>query len=344
MSSTATATAEGSTLTYRTDPADRRPAWNVMGKGLAVKGKYVEDVLTEKGLDYTIAMRSLLAVPTADEADTIQAASQVAEGHWLTVPQHRASVRIERDGSQRVLGVVGNRYTPVQNIDAFGWLDYLVGEFSAEIIGAADFRNGAKSLMVLDLHRPMEIGGRDRVESFLAVTTAHDGSGALQAAILPQRIACTNVLHGGLGKGTEQAWSFSHTPKWERRYEAAQRTILKSVTYLDAFQAEADRMLATAMTDREFDKIVAGLLPVAKDASERVQAAAQERRQVLRSLFHGPANAEIAGTRWAGYNAVTEFVDWGRPVRKGGDVARAEGALEGWTVRLKDKAFAAFSR
>ncbi len=57
------------------------------------------------------------------------------------------------------------------------------------------------------------------------------------------------------------------------------------------------------------------LLPTAPDASDRQAKALTEARATLHGLFTtAPTQDSIRGTRWAAYNAITEFADWG-PLR-----------------------------
>ena len=119
-------------------------------------------------------------------------------------------------------------------------------------------------------------------------------------------------------------------------------------------EEEARRLLDTRMIDAEMGRIVNQLWP-ASDKTKRDGEATPEaaRRAQWRELIwdlyrNSPTTEGVRGTRWGGYQAVTEALDHFRPVKvaKGdylaAQVARAEGALDGPTVRVKDRVWKLF--
>lgn len=314
-------------------PESRQMPWNVMGGDLTTGHKSVAEGLAATGLDFTVEMRP------AYGAD--------ANGKPLLAKNLRSVVRPMPDGGEKVMAVTGTRFTPIQNADAFAVNDYLVDEFGAEIVGLCDFRGGGASLMVLALPNTISLrtpnGGEDRVDLNLLTKNAHDGSAALTFALTPMRPACTNALPAAL-REAKRTWKISHTPNAQGRVDLARHSILASLAYADEFAAKAQQMLDQPMIDREFDKIVEGLWRVQEDARET--KAGQNRIAVqdeVKALYRESQTLEgIRGTRWGGYNAVTEWLDWLRPVR-GGEISRAEGSLEGPYVRQKAKVWETFA-
>lgn len=307
---------------------DRRRPWNVMGNDLDLMGvTNVADALAQAGLDYTISKQEVVTT----------------EG--LKADKFRATVRTDKNGDQRVLGVVGTRYTIVQNPDAFAPADVLAAQFGAKFDGAADFRDGSKSLLIMDLGKRVLIGQDDAVDTYVIFGNSHDGSGSLYYAITPVRLRCTNALTATLvgAKDAGRLFRMSHTPNFAAKQAIAVEALSNALNYMDEFSVMANRMADQAITDREFSKIVAGIFPLKDDASDRTMDTVATARAAVTALYHGEANANITGTRWGAYNAVTEYVDWARPVRQGDPVARAEGALDGPYVRVKQRALEAFA-
>lgn len=316
------------------EAAARQLPWDAMGSALSTKATTVAAALKESGLDYQVEVRQAMSghAPRPD-----------GSGHnartQLTADGFQSIVRPMPDGSEKVLAFTKKRYTPIQNQDAFKVADYLVQEFGAKITGAADFRNGDRSLLVVGLPDTISLvqpnGGEDRVDLDLLITNDHAGNAALSLALTPMRIACTNALPAAL-KTAERVWKISHTPNAQVRLDPAAEAIKKALVYRDAFQEKAQAMLDQEMVDAEFQKMVAKLYPVKKDA-EGVQA--ERRRGIQADLLNlwatSPTLEGIRGTRWAGYNTVTEYLDHYRPVRGEESVARAEGALDGPYVRQK---------
>lgn len=312
----------------------REMPWNVMGKDLTDKaGKNLAKALKESGLDYDVEVWNTQAIDPLT-------------GRVLENAKGRQIVRPTADGLM-VVGQTGTRFTPIQNRDAFAVGGDLVGEFGATITGLADFRHGGASLMVVDLGRPIVLntpdGGEDVIDLNLLVKNAHDGSSALTFALTPMRLACTNALQAAIA-GATRSWKISHTPNAQERVNLAVTAIKEAVGYQEKFQEVAQAMVDQPMVDAEFAKIVGRLWKVAPDAEGKVADRKRDiQAQVIDLYRNSPTLEHVRGTRWAGYNAITEYLDHYRPVKGDADRARAEGALEGPNVRVKDNMWKMFA-
>lgn len=320
-----------------TTTTSRQLPWDAMGGALTVKGaKSVKAALAAKGLDYTVETRYAIS---GDASITANQDLDVNKRTKRLAPAHQALVRPMPDGSEKVLAFTRKRYTPIQNVDAFDPANYLVQEFGAKITGAADYRNGEKSILVVELPDTITLSGKggtpDPVSLNLIISNDHAGNAALTYALTPLRLPCTNVLPATI-KDAPRVWKVSHTPKAQERIDLAADAIKRALVYAEAFQAKAQAMLDQEMTDVLFARMVQRLYPV-KVTDEGVKAdRRRELHATLETMWHtSPTIVDIAGTRWAGYNVVTEYLDHFRPVRSEPGVARAEGALEGAYVRQK---------
>ena len=230
--------------------------WNVMGAALTISATTVADALRQAELDYTVRLIDVEAVTT------VKGGANDGAPIRLPAENYRAVVRPLADGSERVLGITGRRFRPIQNVDAFAPADYLVSEFGAKIVGAADFRNGAASLLVCDLAEPVILdrpdGGTDRVDLNLLIKNTHDGSGALTLALTGMRFACTNAIQAAL-RASVRTWKITHTPNAAARLAIATTAIQEAVTYRQEFTTMAQAMMDAPMIEAEFAKIVGNI-------------------------------------------------------------------------------------
>ena len=325
-------TTTANTITGPKYGTSREMPWNVMGAELTgMAHTNLDAALAESGLDFDVHTLPVVAYENGE-------GEPMAFATFIEADKSRAVIRPWND-TQKVVGMVGTRYTPIQNRDAFAVGGDLVGEFGAKITGMADFRHGGASLMVVDLMRPITLttpdGGEDTMDLNLLVKNSHDGSSALTFALNPMRLACTNALPAFIA-GATRSWKISHTPNAQERMDLAAVAIKEAVGYQEKFQAAAQAMMDQPMVEAEFAKIVAGLWKVAPEAEGKVAERKRETQAALIDLYrNSPTLDTIRGTRWAGYNALTEYLDHYRPVKGQQDVARAEGALEGPNVRVK---------
>jgi phage/plasmid-like protein (TIGR03299 family) len=231
-----------------------------------------------------------------------------------------ASVRTNKDGAQAVLGVVGERYTVVQNSDALAFADNIL-DGGGRWETAGGLKGGAVvfgSMAVLDDIVLDPQGAADKIKTYLLISTSHDGSSAIQVSSTPVRVVCSNTLNMAL-KGTKNSVKFRHTASIEGKVLHARQSLGMASTYFDAFEVEAQALFAQAVTNDKFDKIVKAIYPEPNrvDAAKVAVTKWDNRRERLFGLWNGPTNANISGTAWAALNAVTEENQWYRQVRGG---------------------------
>jgi phage/plasmid-like protein (TIGR03299 family) len=266
------------------------------------------DVNTDKmislaGLDWSVDLVPLVT----DDSDKMNAGAY-------------ASVRTDSDGARSILGVVGERYTVVQNRDALSFADNIL-DGGGRWETAGGLKGGAVvfgSMAVLDDIVLDPSGAADTIKTYLLISTSHDGSSAVQVLTTPVRVVCSNTLNMAI-KGTKNSIKFRHTQSIEGKVLHARQSLGLATTYFDAFEKEAQELFATSVTNAKFDEIVKGVFPEPDRATAAKVAVTKwdNRRDRLFDLWRGETNANIAGTAWAAFNALTEENQWYRQVRVG---------------------------
>lgn len=236
------------------------------------------------------------------------------------------------DGEEDVLAVVGERYKIVQNEELFGFGDNILdGGGLWETAGS--IKDGRVVFGSLSMPNDVVLdpnGSADEVRSYLLITTSHDGSTAVTAAVTPVRVVCQNTLAMALGN-VKQSFKIRHTATVEGKIAAARDALGVTFDYMSVFQMEAEAMIQQSMTDAQFLDIVQQLYPKPTAADSKAAKTRWDNKVVLlESIFSGTADgpdttANIRNTAWAGLNALTEALDWYRNPRKG----NAESVLVG---------------
>ena len=240
------------------------------------------------------------------------------------------------------LGVVGSRYTPVQNSEAFAFLNDLSDESGAVFETAGSIDNGKKVFMSMKMPNDMLIGGVDKIDTYLLAWNTHDGSSSFTVAVTPIRVVCQNTLTMAIKKA-ENSFSLRHTPRVSGKVQAARDTLNLTYRYVEEFEKEAEMLIAQSMTDKEFKLIVEKMIPIDEE-SERARNLADTARDTMLALWKAPTQLNVAGTKWAAYNAIVEYSDWAKPIRsENPDVKRAEKIVKGQGERFKNRALALLS-
>lgn len=240
-------------------------------------------------------------------------------------------------GATEYLGVVGEDYSVVQNEQVAETLNLLVDESGAHFETAGSMRKGRNVFVTMKLPTAMEIAGVDRLDLYLAATTSHDGTASLRLDATPVRIECANTQRLAYER-SRGSYTFRHTSNVTSKIAEARQALGLMWKAFDEFETEAEKMINEALTMGEFEKIVAQLWPVADDASDAAKNNAKQRGSTLRYLIRdADTQKAIKGTRWAGYQAITEYLDHFAPAKT--DTIRATRALTGAGADIKARAF-----
>jgi phage/plasmid-like protein (TIGR03299 family) len=178
----------------------------------------VEDGIKEAGLDWEVKPCPIEVVTGKTKAQRV-----LAKGY-------KAMIRVT-DGS--VLGILTDRYKPLQNKDAFGFFDKFLKDGSCQLESAGSLKDG-KFVWVLAKISALtaEISDGDQVISYLLLSNAHDGSRAITIAFTPIRVVCWNTLSSAHGiadknadKITGKAIRVLHTENAKANLKAVQEEI-----------------------------------------------------------------------------------------------------------------------
>jgi phage/plasmid-like protein (TIGR03299 family) len=220
-----------------------------------------------------------------------------------------------------VLSVVGSRYKVVQNEDLFSFADNILdGDSRCAWESAGSLKAGKVVFGSLTVPREMVLdpqGANDKTKLYLIVWTSHDGSVAVQAAITPVRVVCQNTLNLAM-KSAKQSFKIRHTQTAEGKIQIARETLGLTLGYFDEFEKSAQELFKQEITDKQFQDIVKTIYPKPeKDASKLAITKWDNKVILLNDLYHNsPTNANIKGTKWGAFNALTERLDYFRSTRK----------------------------
>jgi phage/plasmid-like protein (TIGR03299 family) len=206
-----------------------------------------------------------------------------------------------------VLSVVGGRYKVIQNEELFSFADNIVDGDSR-----VAWESAGSLKMVLDPQ-----GANDKTQLYLIVWTSHDGSVAVQAAITPVRVVCQNTLNLAM-RNAKQSFKIRHTQTAEGKIQVARETLGLTLGYFDEFEKQAQQLFTQSITDKQFADIVKTIYPKPEESASKLAKTKWDNKVVLLDdLYHNsPTNANIKGTKWGAFNALTERLDYFRSTRK----------------------------
>lgn len=291
--------------------------------------------------------------PTADRAIEISGlgwlvAKEPIESGGLVVPGFYVTARQDIQDADRFLGVVQERYQPIQNREVLGIADDLIGEGGAKFETLGSLWGGRTCYATVVLPDSLAVRD-DLINKYLVLKWSHDGTSGVEGCVTPVRVVCANTVRAAFS-AAQASISIRHTVSAMTRIEEARRVLKLTNEYYE----NAGRLF-TSMAEKKVDRrfVEAYLKAIFPDPKEGVKPTKTEnRRQAVRELFFGgQAGARmdaVRGTAWGLYNATTQWIDHGRTTRthngRSADEARLDAIMWGQGAKLRQTAFGLIAR
>lgn len=240
---------------------------------------------------------------------------------------------IRRKDNNLPLAILGSRYCPIQNSEAFEFFDEIIGHGQAYYETAGSLRGGKRIWIMATLPGKLflETKPEDETEKKVLLYTAHDGTAGIWMQLIGNRVVCQNTLSVALRTATNQI-KVRHTKNYKQRIDVAAKAIGMAHAYFDDLQHVMNVLSKQQMSKSEAESFVEKLIPTSKE--EPSTRTANKRVEVLNLFQSGVGNA--GRTAYDMLNAVTELVDHHndgritkvRTAQAGADNVKAENRFE----------------
>ncbi len=220
------------------------------------------------------------------------------------IPNKYATMRSDTND---VLGVVGARYQPIQNREAFTFFDALVGEDEAIYHTAGVLGKGERIWVLAKLPDYIKVGKKDIVDKYLLLTNSHDGSSVVRAKLTPIRVVCNNTLSVAL-TGTEQEVRIRHTASAVDKLEEAHKLLGLTNSLYEQLDGIFNTMALRKISEKQLIDYVKTLVPENPEAKHQTRN--ENIRNSILDLHETGLGADLSrGTVYSAYNAVSEYTD-----------------------------------
>ena len=218
-----------------------------------------------------------------------------------------------RSDNKRVLGIVTDRYSVVQNNEAFAFTDALLGE-GVRYETAGSLKSGKKIWLLARAPENRILG--DKIAPYLCFMNTHDGSSALRILLTPIRIVCNNTLNLALNNA-KRTWSAIHVGSLQDKIETARTTLQLTHNYMDSLNEKAHLLSEKNISDADLNDLINELFPVPDKISKRQKTNIVEMRNELRYRYQkAPDLKKHRGNAWGFMGAVSDFVTHVEPRRE----------------------------
>lgn len=200
------------------------------------------------------------------------------------------------------LGIVGKNYKPIQNIEAFGFMDTLTMSKEAKYHTAGALFSGERVWILAKLPDQIVVLDEDAIDKYLLITNNHDGRGSLKVMFTPIRVVCMNTLNHAM-RGAQTTVNIAHTGDIEKKVIEAQRVLGIAVNYFKDLEGIFKNFAARELAETDLKEYIENVVPGESTRSTNIRTRIEE-------LCHTGAGSEYScGTLWGAYNAIAEYVD-----------------------------------
>lgn len=256
--------------------------------GHEIKGApTIREGLAEVGLDWRVELHRL-------ETTT-----------GLHCPDHNAVVRSD---NSRVLGVVGQKYEPLQNQDAWDWFEPILETGTCVMEAAGSFKGGADVWVMAKVRDALrEVIPGDTVEPYVLLSNNHVGKRGVTMGFFGSRIACSNQFPAIIRAAMAKA---RHTRNMLERMRKPAEEIAAQLESWAAQVAQFRTLAQAPINSTQLDSYVARVFRVTVPGADSDARMPQviERVQELHETGRGTEIPGVRGTWWGAYNAVTEYL------------------------------------
>lgn len=284
------------------------------------------DVMSAAGLDWNVAKCEIVAkMPSHGESFEDATSFFYGDSQYRECPNAFATYRTD---CNLPLGIVKERYTPVQNTEAFTFFDNAIGKDKAIWQTAGFFGNGERVFVSAKLPKNILVNG-DPVENYLVFTTSHDGTSGVKILFTPIRVVCENTLNAAIAGATNYI-SFRHTKSVHSALDTAAEILGIANQKIIYLQEKFNYMNSMTIKDKDAQMVFAKTI-LTEDEMLRLKNTGHTVEQIVtrdwRAIndseismkkvntisemnnyyFNGVGQKEILGTKWGVYNAITGY-------------------------------------
>lgn len=301
-------------------------AWHKLGK--TVDAMTSKEAIVLGGMDFEVALAPVYLgvkdVSSTEVKDNNIAIKHTEKGKvsYMKGKHIKTNFGTFRTDTLQPFGIVGQRYEPIQNIEAFDFFDEIIGQGHAKYETVGALGNGEKVFLTAKIPSTMLVG-KEHIDKYLLLTMAHDGTGSVQIMFTPIRVVCNNTLSAAIGSATNKV-SIRHTKNARARIEAS-KEILGIVQHNGIKLEEVfNRMTEVKINDQQMGERIInsfGLTPMPEDEQSVKKALAagikvspkfstqtsNKFNDIMKYYEIGVGQELIKGTAWGAYNAIVGY-------------------------------------
>ena len=218
----------------------------------------------------------------------------------IIVPNKKALVR---DTDNKLLDIVGNEWTPVQNKEAFDFFTEFCDAGSMKMHTAGSLFDGKRIWALAKVASDFTVFGEDRVEGYLLFSNPHKFGHCVDVRFTPIRVVCNNTLTMSLNTKAQNFAKVNHRGEFDP--SSVKEILGLAENSMDEYKAVAEFLGSKQVSDAKFKEFLGKVFGESKKEDKMTRNA-----ELAYEAFETQPGAEFApGSWWQAINAVTYITD-----------------------------------
>lgn len=251
--------------------------------GTTINETKIDDVLVKAGLDYAV-----IASPLFTEMN----------GKKIEIKSNNVIMKSTGD----ICGVVSDKYVPMQNKDAFDFINYINEDI--HFVKAGETKSGL--VYVIGELNEMNILG-DKFKTHLIFQNSHNGKYQLAMSICPLRIICQNQFNLSF-KESNATYLIRHTKNVESRMAIASESLHKISDYMNSFKQKAELFAQQKVDATQVTKFLNYMFPEKENMSDKALIKLEDEKAKFLKAYNSEDNQNFKGSAWGLLNGLTDYI------------------------------------
>jgi phage/plasmid-like protein (TIGR03299 family) len=209
-----------------------------------------------------------------------------------------------RDDTNEIIGIVSKKYRPFQNVEAFGFFDYLCDKYNASYEYGICIGDGSVVMLQTKMIKTCKIRDNDILQSYVTLKNSFDTTHQMSAVFTPVRLngmsECVSEIEGIPNKIT-----IRHTVSAMDKIAEANKVFDMNQKYFDHFCVFAKNLNQKLINDNIVEEYLNNLFG---PNHETLGKKRHNMKKLIKDIYkYGKGNQ--GRSAWDLYCAVMEYID-----------------------------------
>ena len=254
----------------------------------------IDDMLVRSGLDWTVSKQPIFRQEILGLGEYAQTQNFVIKD----------KVALMRDSDNTVLDIVGTKWNPVQNHEAFDFFNQYIEEGNMELHTAGSLMNGKLTWVLAKVNDTFDVVPNDPVESYLLFSNPHKFGHSLNIRFTPTRVVCNNTLQLALSKHATGV-TLNHRSKFNA--DEVKNTMGLVTDAMEVYKEASQFLAHKPASTVDMNDYFKHLFPQ-KDLTKG-NLPSRNHKKAMQALWEQPGRDKGFGTWWHALNTVTYLYD-----------------------------------